>query len=43
MITAILNRYGWREMPDGRLVYEGFEHLLNPEIPDWRKETEARG
>jgi hypothetical protein len=42
MITAILNRYGWRETEHG-LVYEGFEHLLNPEIPDWRKETEARG
>jgi hypothetical protein len=41
MITAILNRYGWRETETG-LVYEGFEHLLNPEIPDWRKETEAR-
>lgn len=31
----ILNTFGWKTVV-GRAEYRGFEHLLNPDIPDWR-------
>lgn len=34
-VERIVNRYGWKTT-NGRVEYKGFEHLLNPDMPDWR-------
>lgn len=35
-VEAILNSYGWKTV-SGHAEYKGFEHLLNPDLPDWTK------
>lgn len=32
----ILSKYGWRRSKSGKVEYKGFEHLLNPDLEDWR-------
>lgn len=38
-IELILNSFGWKTV-SGRVEYKGFEHLLNPDMPNWRTEIE---
>lgn len=38
-VEHIVNHYGWKTT-NGRVEYKGFEHLLNPDLPDWRSTDE---